>query len=160
MRAAAEAGGRDMWIGKPVWYYLGCRAPDGAQSVATVAQNLFSSLLKYASYQYKEPKENIVSGAFAFLMAEVPQRRTAFVRTIQRKYHQKYPRERLPRVDARSMFVQTQSTYHRRRLKARREDLAHRDMLMSRLGATTATSEYSSSANLDHDSAPAKIRAT
>jgi len=73
--------------------------------------NLISSLLKYASYRDKEPKENILSGAFAFILAEIPVCRSHFVKFILEKYKEEYPKEVFRGVKPSALQVETQCVH-------------------------------------------------
>lgn len=73
--------------------------------------NLISSLLKYASYRDKEPKENILSGAFAFILAEIPVCRSHFVKFILEKYKEEYPKEIFRGVRPTALQVETQCVH-------------------------------------------------
>lgn len=76
-------------------------------------KNLISALLKYASYQYKEPKENILSGAFAFILGEIPLCRKHFVKFVLAKYKEQYPKEVFHGVRPAALEVDTQCVHSR-----------------------------------------------
>lgn len=76
--------------------------------------NIFKSLLKYASYTKKKPRENIFTGSFAFLLSEHKGLRNSFVRFLIKRYRESHRRFRMTQgVNLKSLIVSPQSTYRR-----------------------------------------------
>jgi len=76
--------------------------------------NIFKSLLKYASYTKKKPRENIFTGAFAFLLTENKGLRVSFVRFLLRRYKEKYKKFKRPKeIPLISLSISSQTSHRR-----------------------------------------------
>jgi hypothetical protein len=78
--------------------------------------NIFKSLLKYASYTEKKPRENIFTGAFAFLLTENNGLRRSFIKYLLNEYKKKYPKFQIPtRISLEKLEVSPQASHRRPR---------------------------------------------